>query len=351
MARLGRRAAYDERLRAVQAIERGQRVEVVAEVLGFARSTVFGWAHAARRGGETALQTKPTPGPPPRLSARQMERLRKLLVGRDPRQLQFDFALWTRALVAELIHREFGIKLSLATISRILHQLGMSPQRPVYRAWQADPAAVETWKATTYPGIVAAAKKQDAAIFFGDEASVRTDYHAGTTWAPVGETPVVRAAGQRLAIKMVSAVSPRGELRFRVHEGTMDATRFIEFCRGLLHDIDRPVFLIVDGSSVHKAVKVREFVASTQGRLQLFFLPSYSPQLNPDEWVWKNVKHDRIARKVPQTKDELKTIAHGALRRLQRLPDTVRGFFGDPQLAYITQAAAGAAPSRNLQAA
>jgi transposase len=269
-----------------------------------------------------------------------MQRLRKLLVGRDPRQLQFEFALWTRALVAELIEREFGVKLSLATVGRILHQLGMSPQRPVYRAWQADPAAVEAWKQTTYPAIVAAAKRQDAAIFFGDEASIRTDYHAGTTWAPVGQTPVVRATGQRLAIKMVSAVSPRGELRFRVHEGTMDAGRFIEFCRGLMHDIDRPVFLIVDGSSVHKAVKVREFVASTQGRLQLFFLPSYSPQLNPDEWVWKNVKHDRIARKVPQSKNELKAIAHDALRRLQRLPETVRAFFGDPHLAYITEATA-----------
>ena len=340
MAKLGRRAAYEERLRAVQAVERGQRAEVVAEVLGFARSTVFGWVQAARIGGEQALETRPTPGPPPRLAAKQMQRLRKLLVGRDPRQLQFEFALWTRALVAELIAREFGVKLSLATVGRILHQLGMSPQRPVYRAWQADPAAVEAWKQTTYPAIVAAAKRQDAAIFFGDEASVRTDYHAGTTWAPVGQTPVVKATGQRLAIKMVSAVSPRGELRFRVHEGTMNASRFIEFCRGLLHDIDRPVFLVVDGSSVHKAVKVREFVASTQGRLQLFFLPSYSPQLNPDEWVWKNVKHDRIARKVPQSKDELKAIAHHALRRLQRLPDTVRGFFGDPHLAYITEAAA-----------
>jgi len=340
VAKLGRRAAYEERLRAVQAVGRGQRAEVVAEVLGFARSTVFGWVQAARIGGEQALETRPTPGPPPRLAAKQMQRLRKLLVGRDPRQLQFEFALWTRALVAELIEREFGVKLSLATVGRILHQLGMSPQRPVYRAWQADPAAVEAWKQTTYPAIVAAAKRQDAAIFFGDEASVRTDYHAGTTWAPVGQTPVVKATGQRLAIKMVSAVSPRGELRFRVHEGTMNASRFIEFCRGLLHDIDRPVFLVVDGSSVHKAVKVREFVASTQGRLKLFFLPSYSPQLNPDEWGWKNVKHDRIARKVPQSKDELKAIAHHALRRLQRLPDTVRGFFGDPHLAYIAEAAA-----------
>jgi len=201
VAKLGRRAAYEERLRAVQAVGRGQRAEVVAEVLGFARSTVFGWVQAARIGGEQALETRPTPGPPPRLAAKQMQRLRKLLVGRDPRQLQFEFALWTRALVAELIEREFGVKLSLATVGRILHQLGMSPQRPVYRAWQADPAAVEAWKQTTYPAIVAAAKRQDAAIFFGDEASVRTDYHAGTTWAPVGQTPVVKATGQRLAIK------------------------------------------------------------------------------------------------------------------------------------------------------
>jgi len=124
-----------------------------------------------------------------------MERLRKLLVGRGPRQLQFEFALWTRALVAELIHREFEIKLSLATISRILHQLGMSPQRHVYRAWQADPAAVETWKVKACPGSVAAAKRQDAAIFFGDEAALRTDNHAATTWAPAGPTPVVRAGG------------------------------------------------------------------------------------------------------------------------------------------------------------
>jgi transposase len=107
----------------------------------------------------------------------------------------------------------------------------------------------------------------------------------------------------------------------------MDAARFIEFCKGMLHDIDRPIFLIVDGSSVHKAAKVKDFVASTDGRLQLFFLPSYSPQLNSDEWVWKNVKHDGIARKVPQSKADLKAIAHGGLRRLQQLPDTVQGFF------------------------
>lgn len=194
--------------------------------------------------------------------------------------------------------------------------------------------------------------RQNGVIFLRDGASVRTDYHAGTTWAPVGRTPVVTSTGARIAIKMVSAISPRGELRFPVHEGTMDAVRFIEFCKGMLHDIDRPLFFIVDGSSVHKAVKAREFVAATEGRLQLFFLPSYSPQLNPDEWVWKNVKHDRIARKVPQSRDELRAIAHSALRRLQQPPGTVHGFFRDPHLAYINEAPPPpAAASRNLRPA
>jgi transposase len=338
VAKLGRRAAYDERLRAVQAIERGKSADLVGEIFGFARSTVFGWWQGYRESGEAALRTKPTSGPASKLSEKQLRRLSKLLVGSDPRQLHFEFALWTRAMVAELIRREFGVRLSLATVGRVLHKLDMSPQRPVYRAWQADPEAVEVWKAETYPTIRAEAKRQDGVIFFGDEASVRTDYHAGTTGAPVGRTPVVTSTGARMAIKMVSAISPRGELRFRVHEGTMDAARFIEFCKGMLHDIDRPIFLIVDGSSVHKAAKVKDFVASTDGRLQLFFLPSYSPQLNPDEWVWKNVKHDRIARKVPQSKADLKAIAHGGLRRLQQLPDTVQGFFRDPHLAYITEA-------------
>ena len=168
-----------------------------------------------------------------------------------------------------------------------------------------------------------------------DEASVRTDYHAGTTWAPVGQTPVVTGSAVRQAVKMVSAIGQRGELSFQVHEGSMNAERFVEFLESLLHDFDTPVFLVVDGSSVHKARIVTDYVASTKGRLELFFLPPYSPELNPDEWVNKNVKHDRIARAVPLTRDELKAVALDALERLKRCPGIVRGFFGDPKLAYI----------------
>jgi len=151
----------------------------------------------------------------------------------------------------------------------------------------------------------------------------------------VGQTPVVTASAVRQAVKMVSAIGQRGELSFQVHEGSMNAERFVGFLESLLHDFDTPVFLVVDGSSVHKARIVKDYVASTKGRLELFFLPPYSPELNPDEWVNKNVKHDRIARAVPLTRDELKAVAIDALERLKRCPGIVRGFFGDPKLAYI----------------
>jgi len=228
------------------------------------------------------------------------------------------------------------VRLSLVTVGRILQKLGMSPQRPLYRAYQQDPEKVQAWKRDTYPKIRAEAAKAGASIFFADEASVRTDHHAGTTWAPVGRTPIVVATGERQSVNMVSAVASRGELKFQLFEGSMNAERFIEFCQYLIDDSPRPVFLIVDGSSAHTAKAVASFVESTNGKLRIFFLPPYSPELNPDEWVWKNVKNDRVGRAVPMSKDDLHKIVLDAFERLQRLPEIVRGFFSDLNLAYIS---------------
>jgi transposase len=163
---------------------------------------------------------------------------------------------------------------------------------------------------------------------------VRTDYHAGTTWSPVGQTPVVDGPAVRHAVKMVSAISPAGQVGFQVHQGSMTAERFTGFLAALLTDFTTPIFLILDGSSVHKAKVVKDFVAATSGRLELFFLPPYSPQLNPDEWVNKNVKHDKVARAVPLTRDALEEIVTTALNRLKTSPHIVRAFFADPKLAY-----------------
>ncbi len=335
MAKKGRRATEDERIQAVQLIESGRKINDVVEVMGVGRRTVLEWWEKYRRGGLPELSTKFASGRPTALSDLQMLELRALIVGNNPRQLSFGLALWTRDMIRDLIRQRFRVTLSRVTTGRILKKLGMSPQRPLYRAWQQNPEKVQEWKEKTYPEIRREAARRGAAIFFADEAGVRTDFHSGTTWAPIGETPVVTATGERKSIMMVSAVSPRGELRFRIHEGSFRAAHFIEFCKQLMRDTESSIFLIVDGSSVHTARETREFVESTEGKLNLFFLPSYSPELNPDEWVWKNVKHDTIGRSAIRGKDDLKAVALGALRHLQKMPGKVRGFFADPKLAYI----------------
>ena len=300
------------------------------------RAMLFRWQQKYDQGGPVALETKKTPGPASRLSPTQLSKLYAIITGSDPRQLQFDFGLWTRKIIRELIRREFGVKLSEVQVGRLLNKIGLSPQRPLYRAYQQDPERVEEWKKSIYPKIRKLAAEEGASIFFEDEASIRADHHAGTTWAPAGQTPVVITTGERKSVNMVSAISPRGELRFRVQEGTMNAGRFIDFLKALLDSVPGKIFLIVDGHPVHKAMKVSEFVREkADGRLRIFFLPPYSPDLNPDEWVWNNVKNDRISRGVIMSKDDLKAKAIGALRRLQKLPDIVRGFFRDPKLAYI----------------
>jgi transposase len=327
------------RLRAVDQVAAGVHPEDVADTLGMHRKTVYGWVAKLREGGRDALKAKPVPGRPPKLDGAQLGRIYQLVAGSDPRQLKFEFALWTRDMIRELIRREFGVALSAVSVGRMLKAMGLSPQKPLYRAWQADPDAVAAWKATEYPKIAAEATKVGATVYFADEASVRSDYHAGTTWAPVGKTPVVKTTGARFSVNMISAVTARGALRFSLINGTLTAPTFIDFCKRLLHDAPGPVFLILDGHPVHRSKAVKAYAESTAGRLRLFRIPAYSPQLNPDEWVWKNVKHDRVGKAGVSGPDQFKALAVTALRRLQRLPSIVRGFFADPNLSYITNIA------------
>jgi transposase len=324
------------RIRAVGQIQQGAHPDEVAVGLGMTRAAVYGWLAKYREGGLDALRAKPVPGRPPSLSGTQLARLYGLVMGNDPRQLQFAFALWTRAMVRELIRREFGVRLSEVSVGRLLRKLGLSPQRPLYRAYQQNPEAVARWKAETYPQLRAEAIEVGATIYFADEAGVRSDYHAGTTWAPVGHTPVVATTGDRFSVNLVSAVTAKGKLRFAAYEGSLNGPVFIDFCRRLLHDSPGPVFLVLDGHPVHRSKAVKQFAASTGGRLRLCFLPGYAPELNPDEWVWKHVKHDRIGRAGVTGPEELKTKALAALHRLQQLPHLVRSFFRDPSLRYIT---------------
>jgi transposase len=247
--------------------------------------------------------------------------------------LQFEYALWTLAIIREVIRRQFGVRLSEVSVGRLMKRLGFTPQRPLYRAWQQDPILVERWRTEEYPAIAAKTKREGAVIFFADESGVRSDAHAGTTWGLKGATPVVKTTGARFGFNMLSAVSARGQLRFMIVERRVTAAVFCEFLRRLLQGMTRKIVLIVDGHPTHKAKRVQRFVAAQADRLELCVLPPYSPDLNPDELAWAHVK-GKLGRGAARTKTELKTRAHGILRSLQKRPHLVSHFFQAPSCAY-----------------
>lgn len=333
--KLSREALADLRIKAVQRVEAGESPEDVIDLLGFHRSNIYRWIAKYREGGYEALRKKTAPGKPPKLNGKQLCKLYQIITSKNPQQLDFEFALWTRSMIRQLIWDHFNAKLSDVSVGRLLKKLGLSPQKPLYRAYQRDEEKVTAWKETAYPKIKKLAKQEKATIFFADEASIRSDHHYGTTWAPVGKTPVVETTGARFSIQMVSAISAKGSFRFMTFEGRMNADRFIEFLKRLIYRQDKPIFLILDGHPVHKSKKVKKFVSSTNRMLRIFILPPYSPHLNPDEWVWNWLKNHKLGRATVTGPDQFRTIIKRYLSQLSKLKDVVAGFFQDKNLAYI----------------
>jgi transposase len=334
----GRKLAHatleELRIRAVKAVQSGESPEQVVATLGFSRARIYEWLAAYREGGIEALRAKPIPGRPSKLNGKAIGWIYQTVTTKNPLQLRFEFALWTRDMVRGLIRERFGVRLSEVSVGRLLRKLGLSPQRPLARAYQRDPQMVESWLREQFPAIQREAKRVGAQIFFADEANVRSDYHSGTTWAPVGQTPVVERTGARHTLNLISAISPRGELHFMCCDAKLRAPVFIEFMRRLLIHRDAPIFLIVDGHPVHRAGVVKQFVAASEGRIRLFQLPSYSPDLNPDELVWAHLKHHKIGKTAIAGPDHLKRRVIAFLRGLQRSPALLRALFQHPSVRY-----------------
>jgi transposase len=271
----GRKVSHEKleeiRLEAVRRVQSGEAATSVACSMGLYTNRIFIWLAAYRDGGWQALRARKAMGRPKRLNARQIGWIYKTVTMKDPLQLKLPFALWTRAQVRTLIARRFSVKLSLVSVGRLLAQLGLTCQRPLFRAWQQDRSRVDRWLKEEYPKIRAQAMREKAEIFFEDESGVRSDFHSGTTWALKGKTPVVRVTGQRFSLNMISAISPRGQLRFMVVRGGVNAFVFIDFLKRLMHGQRRPIYLIVDGHPAHRSKKVREYVEQLQGKLRLFF--------------------------------------------------------------------------------
>lgn len=325
------------RIRTVQQVQAGASPEVQAQALGLRRSTIYNWLALYRAGGWDALKAKPLAGRPKKITGAQLAWLYKTVTGSNPLQHRFEFALWTRQMIGILLWEQFRLKLSLSSVGRLLAQLGLTCQRPLFRASEQDELRVRRWRDNDYPLIRTLAREAHADILFLDESSIRTDYHSGTTWAKRGATPVVRSAAKRDKVNMISAISPRGQMRFMVFEGKLDAPQFIEFLQRLSTGAARAVFLIVDGHPVHKSRAVQAWlkdVNADQVRLRLFFLPPYSPELNPDELVWNHVKHHGVGRAAYSADQQLRRLVYRRLFSLQRRPAIIRSFFQHPETQY-----------------
>lgn len=332
--RISHEALEEIRIRAVRRVLDGEYPEEVIKTLGFHRSCIFDWLARYREGGLDALRAKKLEGRPRKLDGAQMARLYDIITLKNPRQLQLDFGLWTRKLVREIIQREFKVGLSEVSVGRLLRTMGLTPQKPLYKAYQRDANRVEKWLKEEFPSIQSLAKKEKATIFYGDESGVRTDYHSGRTWAIKGKTPVVEANGSRIRMNMIAAISARGEMRFMLVDGTVNGEVFTDFLKRLIYKADRPIFLVLDGHSIHHCEPVKKFAESTNGMLRLFFLPPYSPNLNPSELVWNQIKNHGISKKLVKTKDDMKKTLRSLLRSLQRSPAKIRSFFEEKDVQY-----------------
>ncbi len=281
---------------AVQRVFDGEAASEVTRSYGLGDRTIYGWLRIARENGLDALAPKPRSGRGRALSDFEANEVKRWILGGDPRQYGFDFGLWTRQIVSDLIKDRFSIDLGLTAVGDLLYRLGLSPQKPMRRAYERDDAEIKKWKKETYPKIKKSAKKQGAEIFWLDEASIRSDDPLMRTWGLKGQTPTVKTSGQRQGINAISALSNSGGFWYRVYTERFNAEVCIECLKDLISNRKKPIYVITDGHPVHKSKKVKEYVASLKGRLSIFILPPYAPDLNPDELVWNYIRQTGTAR-------------------------------------------------------
>jgi transposase len=322
---------------AVAMVEAGKtRVEAAAAV-GVNRRFVGEWVEAVRRSGEAALaggRRGRRPGGQKALSPEQERKIRRLIADGCPDQLKLPFTLWTRQAVGALVARETGARLSASALGRALRAWGFTAQRPARQAVERREPEARVWLRREYPAIAARAKAGGAEIHWADETGLSNQANYGRSFAPKGKTPVLPRPAARVSQSMISSLTNRGTLRFMIYSGALTAAAFLAFLRRLVQGADRKLFVIADNLRVHRARRVRAWVQAHAGRIELFYLPPYAPEHNPDEFLHNDVRQAMARRQVPRDKAALKAGLTSYMRGLQRRPAKVRAFFQAPSVRY-----------------
>lgn len=328
-------AQEDLRRRAVKAVVDGMKQNEAAEVFGVARGTINRWVRLTEEKGSRALVAKKRGRPSvSRLLPHQAATTVRSIIGGCPDQLKLPFVLWTREAVQMFLERRFGISVSVWTVGRYLKGWGLTPQKPLRRAFERDPRAVRDWLEREYPQIRKEAKAKGALIYWGDEMGLRSDHQAGRSYGRRGQTPVIPGTGQRFRCNTISALTNRGQLAFMVFRQRFTVAVFKRFLQRLLRHSPGRVFLIVDQHPVHCANVLKPWLENRRERLRLFFLPGYSPELNPDELLNQDVKTNALGRQRPENLKQMMRGVRSYLRSTQRRPNIVISYFQAPSVRY-----------------
>jgi transposase len=337
----GRRESNDVldalRLRAVHARELGYTVIDIAAILGVREETVSRWCSRYGRGGREALpgdRTGRPVGSGRRLSGEQEAGIQQMIEAKSPEELKISSALWTRQAVQELIKQQAGIRLPIRTVGEYLRRWGYTPQKPVRKAYKQDPVAVAEWLVTTYPAIEKRAAQGGGEIHWGDETGVRSTCQHSRGYARPGETPELIVPGSRFSVNMIATITNQGKVRWMIYTGKMNAALFIVFLTRLIAGATRKVFLIVDHLSVHEAAAVDEWLADKTDRIEVFYLPKYAPERNPEEYLNCDVKANINTDGLPKDREELQGKLHRFMQRLAKLPARIASYFEHKYIAY-----------------
>lgn len=323
------------RFQVVQALRGGMKKSVAARTFGVSRTSIDRWLRIVAIGNITSLKSKPRGRPKgSRLAPHEAATTVRLITDRCPDQLKLPFALWTREAVQQLLAERFGLELSVWTVGRYLARWGLTPQKPLRRAYERDPVAVERWLDEEYPAIERQAKAENAEIHWGDQMGLRADHQTGTSYGRRGQTPVIAGTGQRFRCNMMSTITNRGELSFMVFTQNFNGAVFLKFLTRLLRLRKRRVLLILDRHPVHLSAEVNRWLARHADRLKLFFLPGYSPDLNPDEFLNQDVKSNALGRQRPATRAQMIDGVRSYLRSTQRQPEIVKSYFQAESVRY-----------------